>query len=67
VDQRAHGQEGVRARWHAQWSRASGHSGAQELAGRGGKERGDHGGTFAGLTGAQVVVWQPSDGDEATV
>jgi hypothetical protein len=48
-------------------SRASGHSGAQELTGGCRKERGEHGGPFAGVTGARMAVWQPGSGDEAEV
>jgi hypothetical protein len=49
------------------WSRASGHYGARELAGGGGKERGEHMGPFAGLTGARVVVLRSGNGDEVVV
>jgi hypothetical protein len=44
-------------RLRAHRNRASEHSGAQELASEGGKERGEHRGPFAGITEAQVVVW----------
>jgi hypothetical protein len=51
------GQGGTRTRRRTGQSRASGHSEARELADGGGKERGQHRGPFASLTGAQVAVW----------
>jgi hypothetical protein len=61
------GHEGSEAWPCAHRSRASGHSGAQEPIGGGRKERGDHGGPFAGLTEARAAVWRPGDGDEVAV
>jgi hypothetical protein len=51
------GHEGAGAWRCAHRSNASSHSGARELTGEGGKERGEHRGPFAGLTEARVVVW----------
>jgi hypothetical protein len=59
-----HGQEGARAQWHTHWSRAFSCSGARKLASAGGKGRGEHEGPVSVLTGARVVVWWPSDGNE---
>jgi hypothetical protein len=66
VDQRRREQEGDGVRWCAHQSRASGHSVAQELTGKGGKWRAEHSGLISGLTEARVAVWWPGNDDEAT-
>jgi hypothetical protein len=67
VDWRRREQEGARVQWRAHWSRASGHSGARELAGGGIKWRAEHGGPISGLTKAQAALWWPGDSIEAAV
>jgi hypothetical protein len=57
-------QEGAGARWCTHWSRASNHSEAQKVTGRGREWRPDHRDHVAGLTRARVAVWQPGGGDE---
>jgi hypothetical protein len=65
MDRRRRGQEGTRVQQHARQSRASGHSGARELTGEGGKWRVEHGGPILALTGARVAVWWPGDDNKA--
>jgi hypothetical protein len=57
VNQGRRGHDDTRARRRAHRSRASDHSRAWELTDRGEKERGEHGGPFAGLTKAHTTVW----------
>jgi hypothetical protein len=64
VIQGRRGHKGFEARRCTHRSRASSHSEAWEPARGGRKERGEHGGPFAGLTGAQAAVWRSSNGDE---
>jgi hypothetical protein len=67
VDRWWHGHGDAGARWCTRESEASGHSRARELADRGGKERGKHVDSFAGLVRARAVVWRLGDDDEAVV
>jgi hypothetical protein len=54
--------EGTKARQRAHRSMASGHSGAQKLAGGGTIERGEQGELGSGLTGARAATRWPGDG-----
>jgi hypothetical protein len=64
VDWRWREPKGTGVRRCARRSLASGHSGAQELAGWGTTERGEHEDPGSGLTGARAAVERQRDGED---